>query len=88
MCNSENNYYLKDRLNMNFRIIPDNIQTVTTIYNSKTTSISTNLFNIDCARIDIIDENIDDINNIVSVVKSGNRFEGKDYTNGNLNREV
>ena len=88
-CNSCNKYYLKDRLGLNFEIIPDNIQTVTTIYNSKTTSIesadfvSTNVF-----RIDVIDESIDDINNIVSVVKSGNRFEGKEFTNGNLNREV
>lgn len=88
-CNSCNKYYLKDRLGLNFEIIPDNIQTVTTIYNSKTTSIesadfvSTNVF-----RIDVIDESIDDINNIISVVKSGNRFEGKEFTNGNLNREV
>ena len=88
-CNSCNKYYLKDRLGLNFEIIPDNIQTVTTIYNSKTTSIesadfvSTNVF-----RIDVIDESIDDINNIVSIVKSGNRFEGKEFTNGNLNREV
>ena len=57
-CNSCNKYYLKDRLGLNFEIIPDNIQTVTTIYN------------------------------IVSIVKSGNRFEGKEFTNGNLNREV
>ena len=67
----------------------DNIQTVTTIYNSKTTSIeSTDFVFTNVFRIDIIDESIDDINNIVSVVKSGNRFEGKEFTNGNLNREV
>ena len=88
-CNSCNKYYLKDRLGLNFEIIPDNIQTVTTIYNSKTTSIeSTDFVSTNVFRIDVIDENIDDINNIVSVVKSGNRFEGKEFTNGNLNREV
>ena len=88
-CNSCNNYYLKDRLGLNFEIIPDNIQTVTTIYNSKTTSIeSTDFVSTNVFRIDVIDESIDDINNIVSVVKSGNRFEGKEFTNGNLNREV
>ena len=38
-CNSTNKYYLKDRLGFLFRIIPDNIQTITTIYNSKITSI-------------------------------------------------
>lgn len=88
LCQTDNTYYLKDRLNMKFRILPDNIQTVTTIFNSKTTSISTKDFAINFARIDILDESIDEINNIISVVKSGNRFEGKEFTNGNLNREV
>jgi len=88
-CNSCNKYYLKDRLGLNFEIIPDNIQTVTTIYNSKTTSIeSTDFVSTNVFRIDVIDESIYDINNIVSIVKSGNRFEGKEFTNGNLNREV
>lgn len=68
--------------------MPDNIQTVTTLFNSKITSISTNDFSINSARIDILDENINEINKIISVVKSGNRFEGKEYTNGNLNRNV
>ncbi len=85
---SNNSYYLKDRLNMNFRILFDNIQTVSTIYNSKITSICANEFNIDCPRIDILDESIDEINHIVEVVKSGNRLEGKEFTNGNLNREI
>jgi len=88
LCQTDNIYYLKDRLNMKFRILPDNIQTVTTIFNSKTTSISTKDFPINFARIDILDESIDEINNIISVVKSGNRFEGKEFTNGNLNREM
>ena len=87
-CMSEKLVYLKDRLNMNFRVLIDNIQTVSTIYNSKITSISVNDFNIDCARIDILDENIADINNIVQVVRSSKRLEGKEYTNGNLNKEV
>ena len=88
LCKSENTYYLKDRLNMNFRVLPDNVQTVTTVYNSKTTSISPKEFSIDFTRIDILDETIDEINNIISIVKSGDRLEGKEYTNGNLNREV
>ena len=37
-------YYLKDRMGLNFKICLDNIQTVSTIYNSKTTSISTKEF--------------------------------------------
>lgn len=93
-CNScvgslENRFYLKDRLGLDFEIIPDNIQTVTTIYNSKVTSISTNDFTNTCVyRIDIINETIDEINNIVYTVRSGKRFEGKEFTNGNLNREI
>lgn len=87
-CNGKNSYLLKDRLNMTFQISPDNIQTVTTIYNSKITSISPSDFNINFARIDILDENIDEINNIVSKVRNGERLEGKNYTNGNLNREI
>lgn len=73
---------------MKFEIMPDNIQTVTTIYNSKTTSISCKDFNIDVARIDVINESIEEINNIIDTVKSGKRFEGKDYTNGNLLRGI
>ena len=87
-CNSDNKYYLKDRMNMNFRILFDNIQTVSTIYNSKISSIVANDFDIDCARIDILDESVDEINNIVNVVRKGNRLEGKEFTNGNLNREI
>ena len=87
-CQSENSYYLKDRLNMLFPILPDNIQTVTTLFNSKITSISYQDFDINFARIDILDEDICQINNIVETVQSGNRLEGKDYTNGNLNREI
>lgn len=73
---------------MNFEILPDNIQTVTTIYNSKTTSICANSFYIDYSRIDILHESINEINNIINTVNSGKRFEGKDFTNGNLNREI
>ena len=87
-CNSDNKYYLKDRLNMNFRVLFDNIQTVSTIYNSKTTSISANEFNANSVRIDILDENIDNINYIVNQVINQKRLEGKNYTNGNLNREI
>jgi len=87
-CTSNNKYELQDRLNMKFKILPDNTQTVTTIYNCKTLSISPEPFSIDFARIDILDENIDTINNIVSNVLSNKRCEGKDFTNGNLNREI
>lgn len=88
-CKLNNKYYLKDRMNFLFRIIPDNIQTITTIYNSKINSIeTTEINNVANFRIDILDESIDEINNIISTVKEGKRLEGKDYTNGNINRSV
>ncbi len=87
-CISDNVYHLKDRLNMKFRILPDNIQTVTTVYNSKITSIRPNDFNINFARIDVLDESVDDINNIIYTVRKGKRFEGINFTSGNLNREI
>lgn len=87
-CQTQNNYYLKDRMNMKFPIMPDNIQTVTTIFNSKITSISPKDFLVNFARIDILEENISEINDIVETVKLGKRLEGKQYTNGNLNREI
>ena len=87
-CQDNKNYYLKDRLGLKFPVLPDNIQTVTTIYNSKITSIVGSEFNVSSYRIDILDENIDEINQIIETVLAGNRFEGKNYTNGNLNREI
>ena len=85
---SSKSFYLKDRLGLSFPVIPDNIQTVSTIYNSKITSINGEDFNVSSYRIDIIDETIDEINEIVNSALNGNRLEGKEYTNGNLNREI
>ena len=87
-CQTQNKYYLKDRLNMKFPILPDNLQTVTTVFNSKITSICANDFSVDYARIDVLDENISKINDIIYKVKNGSRLNGKDYTNGNLNRVI
>lgn len=87
-CITNNVYELKDRLHMKFRILPDNIQTVTTIFNSKITSIYPKEFNIDYARIDILDETIEEINEIIHRVYNNQRFDGSYYTNGNLNKEI
>lgn len=85
---SEHNYYLRDRMGFLFKVIPNSLQTLSNIYNSKTLSIQYDDLNIDYARIDILEENIDEINNVIRTVKSGKRFEGPDYTNGNINRFV
>ena len=88
-CNTNNNYYLKDRLNLKFPIEPDNIQTVSTLYNSKITSIAPNDFeNITSLRIDILEENISEIQQIVDTVNKGEKLKGNQYTNANLNREI
>lgn len=87
-CSLNKKYYLKDRLGMKFRIMPNNIQTITTIYNCKKLSISPKDFNVNSLRIDILDESIDEINRIIDTVKFGNKLEGKNYTNGNLGREI
>lgn len=87
-CSSNYKYYLNDRLNFRFRIIPDNLQTITTLYNSKITSIQPDSLNVNNYRIDILDENIQEINNIINTVIFNTRFEGKDFTNGNLNKIV
>ena len=83
-CMNNEKYSLKDRMNFKFRIVPDNTCCLTTIYNSKTTSITYNDLNIDFARIDILDEDINEIKNIINTVKSNKRFEGNEYTNGRI----
>lgn len=87
-CSSNLNYYLKDRLGFKFRIMPDNVQTVTSIYNSKITSIDTHDFTVSSLRINVLDENIEEINEIIGHVKSGEKLQGTEYTNGNMNREI
>jgi len=81
-------YVLKDRMGFEFPIYTDRFNCNNKIYNSKTTSISYKDLNVDSIRIDILEENIDEINEIIKVHKSGNRLEGQDYTNGNINREI
>lgn len=87
-CSTENKYYLRDRLGFQFRILPDNVQTVTTIFNSKTTCITHIDTGINSLRIDLLDETIDEINHIAEAASKGNKLEGKQYTYGNLNRDV
>lgn len=87
-CADNLKYYIKDRLGYKFRIVPDNMQTVTTIYNSKITSIPYENINPSSVRISILDENIDEINNVIKTVKDGKTFSSKDYTYGNLYKNV
>ena len=87
-CKTSNKYYLRDRLGFEFRVLPDNIQTVTTIFNSKITSTQHLDTNINYFRMDFLDETLDEINSISKCVFNKTKLEGKQYTYGNLNREV
>ena len=87
-CKENSKFYLKDRLNMNFRLIPDNIQTISTLYNSKINSISYSNIKPDFVRISILDENIDEINEIIKCVKNDKPFTGPNFTKGNFNKTV
>lgn len=71
-----------------FRILPDNVQTVTTIFNSKTTCITHIDTGINSLRIDLLDETVDEINEIAKAAIKGTKLDGKQFTYGNLNREV
>ena len=84
-CLKNSLFYLKDRMEFKFRILPDNSTTVTTIYNSKTLSVKYDDIPCSSIRIDILDESPDEIQNIIDIVAAGERFEGKNYTNGKLN---
>ena len=75
-------------MGFDFPLKLDNIQTISTLYNSKITSIKIGDFSSYNYRIDIIDEDIEMIQEIVNKVRMGERFEGKEYTSGNLNRIV
>ncbi|MGN1326668.1 MAG: DUF3656 domain-containing protein [Clostridia bacterium] len=81
-------YKLKDRMGFEFPILTDRINCNNMIYNSKITSIEWKDLGVNSIRIDILEENIEEINQIIKTHKEGKRLEGKEYTNGNLNREV
>lgn len=81
-CLKNDKYYLKDRMGFEFRILPDNLFSITTIYNSKITSINPSDLSLNNYRIDILDENIEDINSVIQTYLNGKRIDGKDYTNG------
>ena len=87
-CKSGSSFYLKDRKGFEFKIVPDNMQTITTLYNSKITSIDYGKIEAEYIDVLISDENIDTINNIICKVRKNETFIGTDYTSGNLNKMV
>lgn len=90
-CNNEctkTKYVLRDRLGFDFPIYTDRINCNALIYNSKITSINYEDLNSNSLRIDILDENEDEIKNIIDKILKHQKLEGKDYTNGNLNKNI
>ena len=87
-CINGKKYTLKDRVDAEFLIVPDNVDCQSTIYNSKITSIVTKNLNVDNVRIDIRDESVNEINNIIAITKMGEKLTGNQYTNGHIARPV
>lgn len=87
-CTKNDKYYLRDRMNMDFRVLADNIDCQSRIFNSKITSIETSDINVDSIRIDVIDETLNELQNIIDTHKKGKKLSGDKYTNGHLNRMV
>ena len=86
--NPEHSYFLKDRMNMEFRVVPDSFTKTTTIFNSKKLSLSIKEVNVDFVRFSFIDESVDEICEIINTFKDRNILEGKEFTNGNFKRFV
>ena len=63
LCLEDKKFYLKDRYNFKFRIIPDNLQTLNIIYNSRNISVPN--VNALYYRYDILDESIEQINDLL-----------------------
>lgn len=81
-------YYLKDRLGYEFRVIPNEMQTVSLIFNSKTLSVSTKDIPVNYVRLDMLDETVDTINEAICKAYDRERFEDMQYTSENLYKEV
>lgn len=85
-CQDYSEFYLKDRMGLDFKLQVEN--GITTIYNSKITSIESSELNVNSIRLDFLNESLSEINDIIKVHKLGSKLSGDKYTNGNLNREV
>ena len=64
------------------------MQTVTTVFNTKTTCITHVPVKINSVRIDLLDETIEEINKIIDIARKESKLEGNQYTYGNLYRDV
>ena len=65
LCKSDDKFFLNDRYNFKFRVISDNLQTLTTIYNSRNIELYKNNPQFASLRFDFLDETIEEINKII-----------------------
>ena len=87
-CTKNETYYLRDRLGVDFRVIPDNIDCQAQIYNGKITSIESQNIHCDSILINVIDEDIQEISHIIDVHQAGQKLSDEQYTNAHANRPV
>ena len=70
-CMLNKEYYLKDRKDFSFRIIPDNTSCITTIYHNRPISFETTSFeNVNTLRFDFLDETLEEIIDIIDKYKA------------------
>lgn len=65
LCKTDYKFFLNDRYNFKFRVISDNLQTLTTIYNSRNIELYKNNPQFASLRFDFLDETIEEINKII-----------------------
>ena len=87
-CTQNDTYYLKDRMGMEFKVIPDNIDCQTSIYNCKITSIASQDVFVDSVLIHTTNETIKEISHIIDIHQEGGKLTGEDYTNAHSIRPV
>ena len=87
-CTKGDKFFLRDRMNMDFRVLPDNVDCDSQIFNSKITSIKTSDLNVDSICIALLDEGAKEAQRIIDVHRNGEKLAGDQYTNGHLNRPV
>jgi len=85
LCESNKKFYIKDRMDFEFRILPDNFLNLTKIYNSKITAFDSSSFKVQALRINILDEEPNEIREIISHVKQNTPFKGNKYC-GHFNK--
>lgn len=77
-------YELRDRKNFCFPVVADCVNCHSRIYNSKILSIYDKDSNVDFVRADVLNETEEEIQKIISTIKSEKRLSGENYTNGNM----